>query len=529
MNFHLIPRGDTIPKTGVNTVYLQVDRWNDYSFVTMFYMSIHDAEGNYHEIGNVKIGFKGQTTEISTHTTLQDSFEALEENYFSLGQDIDYYRRIANLPVQIRVTVLTGLRDIVYNPDLISIAREEGVFSVSLLREVSLSVIKGQFARVLVGQPPLTNFEFKFVKPKEHNIAEVALNFKVKVNSTPSTNIHAIIGRNGVGKTTLLNSMIEAITSKGNASAKFFNIEGWQAQAISSDYFSSLVSVSFSAFDPFSPPQEQPDPAKGTCYFYVGLKDREVNGKHRTIPELREDCVRALVNCFSRSDKTSRWLRVIEKLGSDDNFSSMELSRLEDRYRQLRNTSNSEQIDSNEFRKRYYEDVETFLSRMSSGHAIVLLTISRLVATVEEKTLVLIDEPESHLHPPLLSAFVRALADLLHDRNGVAIIATHSPVVLQEIPKSCVWKINRIGLSVDCRRPEKETFGENVGVLTREVFGLEVVKSGFHDLLIASVDDGGSYDEIIDLYKDQLGFEARAILKALVTHRDRSLNNDATE
>ncbi len=40
---------------------------------------------------------------------------------------------------------------------------------------------------------------------------------------------------------------------------------------------------------------------------------------------------------------------------------------------------------------------------MSSGHAIVLLTVTKLVARVEEKTLVLIDEPESHLHPPLLS------------------------------------------------------------------------------------------------------------------------------
>ncbi|MDK7046806.1 AAA family ATPase, partial [Escherichia coli] len=100
---------------------------------------------------------------------------------------------------------------------------------------------------------------------------------------------------------------------------------------------------------------------------------------------------------------------------------------------------------------------------------------------------VLIDEPESHLHPPLLSAFIRALSDLLLDRNGLSIIATHSPVVLQEVPKRCVWKINRSRLSTESRRPDIETFGENVGILTREVFGLEVVKSGFHDLLVQSV------------------------------------------
>jgi predicted ATP-dependent endonuclease of OLD family len=72
-------------------------------------------------------------------------------------------------------------------------------------------------------------------------------------------------------------------------------------------------------------------------------------------------------------------------------------------------------------------------NKLSSGHKIVLLTITRLVETVEEKTLVMLDEPESHLHPPLLSAFIRALSELLILRNGVAIIATHSPVILQEL------------------------------------------------------------------------------------------------
>ena len=166
---------------------------------------------------------------------------------------------------------------------------------------------------------------------------------------------------------------------------------------------------------------------------------------------------------------------------------------------------------------------------MSSGHAIVLLTITRLVATVEEKTLVLLDEPESHLHPPLLSAFVRALADLLHDRNGVAIIATHSPVVLQEIPRSCVWKIYRVGTNVTSGRPTIETFGENVGVLTSEVFRLEVERSGFHDLLAKSVKTGRTYEEIVADYNSQLGFEGRAILKALIANRDRSNSHDATE
>jgi predicted ATP-dependent endonuclease of OLD family len=72
---------------------------------------------------------------------------------------------------------------------------------------------------------------------------------------------------------------------------------------------------------------------------------------------------------------------------------------------------------------------------------------------------------------------------LLIDRNGVAIVATHSPVVLQEVPRSCAWNLRRTGAVVNAERLELETFGENVGTLTREVFGLEVTHSGFHKML----------------------------------------------
>nr|WP_279487084.1 AAA family ATPase [Aeromonas veronii] len=119
-------------------------------------------------------------------------------------------------------------------------------------------------------------------------------------------------------------------------------------------------------------------------------------------------------------------MKAINTLESDENFAQMNLQELA--------SSSESNFETTALKK---------IQLMSSGHAIVLLTITRLVATVEEKTLVLIDEPESHLHPPLLSAFIRALSELLYDRNGVSIIATHSPVVLQEIPKSCAWKMNR--------------------------------------------------------------------------------------
>jgi predicted ATP-dependent endonuclease of OLD family len=162
-------------------------------------------------------------------------------------------------------------------------------------------------------------------------------------------------------------------------------------------------------------------------------------------------------------------------------------------------------------------------NRLSSGHKIVLLTITRLVELIEEKTLVLIDEPESHLHPPLLSAFIRSLSELLIARNGMSIIATHSPVVLQEAPKECVWMLRRYGAECVAERPTLETFGENVGILTREAFGLDVSKTGFHKMLADAVEEGRTYDEILEHFNNKLGAEARAILRALCAQRTEDL------
>ena len=371
-----------------------------------------------------------------------------------------------------------------------------------------MATIRGQFKRLLDGGVPLTDFDFRYIKPQTDEYSGIELKFRIEPDSKPSTNIHALIGRNGAGKTMLLNDMVGSIINYAPNTTGTFLETRYGDSRISKDYFSRLVFVSFSAFDAFNPSHEQSDPSLGTDYYYVGLK--KIGGDSdkselKTLDELREEFSKSLALCLSQTGKKSRWLKAISTLESDENFAEIGLE-------QLTRTPGVKR------EKAAY----SLISRMSSGHALVLLSITRLVETVEEKTLVLIDEPESHLHPPLLSAFIRALSELLFDRNGVAIIATHSPVVLQEVPRSCVWKITRSGLALSTSRPEIETFGENVGILTREVFGLEVAKSGFHSLLEKSVAKGTSFDRIMDEYMGQLGFEAQAVLRAMLSHRDKN-------
>ncbi|WP_265452714.1 AAA family ATPase [Aeromonas salmonicida] len=504
MNFILVPRNSRMPTEGTKTAYLHIDHWNDFSFVTMFYLIYFDEHGVLHDLGNIKIGFKGQTTDIATYSKLSDSFENLPNDFFSLGEDSEYYRKISHdLPKIIRDELLSGLNDIVYNQDLLARIKDEKVFGTSLLRSTSISTIKGQLSRILSGDAELTPYNFSFTRSETESLSDLYLSFKVSPDSKPQTNIHAVIGRNGVGKTTLLNSMISSVI-QGDFSFGYFTEESifGQARKISSEYFSSIVSVSFSVFDPFNPPEEKADPSKGTCYYYIGLKQNSKESL-KTLEQLHIEFYSSLRNCLKIPSKKERWLKAIRTLESDSNFAEMDLSILTN--------------VSSENLKKYALHL---ISKMSSGHAIVILTITKLVEKVEEKTLLLIDEPESHLHPPLLSAFTRALSDLLFNRNGIAIIATHSPVLLQEIPKTCVSKITRYGKSTSISRPDIETFAENVGVLTREVFGLEVIKSGFHDLLQASVDKGGTYEDILSNYAGQLGIEGKFLLRTMISIRE---------
>jgi predicted ATPase len=490
----------------VNSVYLKIDHWNDFSFVTMFDIVVFDELGAVHDLGSVKIGFLGQTIDVATYSTIPPPFSALGPQYFSVGMDVAYYVALSRCSDNFRAEFFSAMRDVAFDPRILSGARDEKVFQTSLLRSLGINTITDQYQRIIAGGVPLTDFSFRFTQVPSERLAGYQLDFHVKATSTPSTNIHAIIGRNGVGKTTLLNNMTKAIMDRQNVESSFDTFSRFKYTSIERNYFSGLVSVSFSAFDPFNPPDEQPDPSKGTCYFYVGLKSYadESGALLKSQNDLADELVESLSVCLSESARTKRWLEAINNLETDDNFAEMNLGQLAD----LRNQNLEQQARS-------------LLRRMSSGHAIVLLTITKLVARVDEKTLVLFDEPESHLHPPLLSALLRSLSRLLTNRNAIAIIATHSPVVLQEIPKSCVWKITRAGLASASQRPETETFGENVGVLTREVFGLEVSKSGFNALLSAEATRGRSYEQVLEAFDSQLGLEGRAILRSIMHRTDR--------
>lgn len=505
------PHGYLIHNTG----------WNDwFKYQTSFVLVVVDATGLKHELGTVKIGQAGLLpgdagapgTRIPQVPT---TFEVLPEAYFSIGQGETYYETLNTLPADLRYAVLLGLRDCAYDLGRFDAMANEYVMRESLLRSVDAGTVRRRLHRLAHGNAELTPFSFEFTTqnsiavglPVDGSAAiavpiGMTLRFDVAPESSPPTNVHVLIGRNGVGKTRCLKGIASAVLGGQDVASLVGTLQ--HTDAAEHAEFAGLVFVSFSAFDDFDLP---PVVRSGLRAKRVGLRYHDdATGEVRicTPEQLAADFADSFGNCRAGL-RAERLRQALSTLENDTLFAEADVASLL-------------ALGDDDWEAACV----TLFRRLSSGHAIVLLTITRLVELVDERTLVLLDEPESHLHPPLLSAFVRALTDLLVRRNGVGLIATHSPVVLQEVPARCAWMLNRTGRVASAERPPVETFGENVSVLTREVFRLELTTTGFYRLIGQAVDTLHGYEEVLAKFGGQVGAEGRALTRALVLERDQS-------
>lgn len=504
MLFKVVGRWGADAQAPTGTCFLIIDNWDDYTFKTTFELSAAGTNKQVVSIGEVKIGRFGMTGG-NERIELGSQFEALREDYFSVGQSAEYYENLeVVLGPELKAQFLTAIRDVAADADLFERARDEEVMQTSLLRSISAVTVEGQFRRLARGESRVIGYDFAYGSDGLDVPGHGRMTFSVKPNSDPPTNIHALIGSNGAGKTRMIERMSRALSDPATGDP-----HGRMELDDGSTDFAGIVNVSFSAFDELDTYDSKSAGLRAIRRKYIGLRvddqiGSDTNGPGpskrvtRSVADLAGQFIKSL-GVVSRSDALrDRWLDAIATLTSDPLLRDVDLPLW---------VADSDAVEA----------ARVPFVALSSGHKIVLLTVTRLVELVEERTLVFMDEPESHLHPPLLSAFVNALSGLLTDTNGVAIAATHSPVVLQEIPRSCVWVLRRAGTQTVARRPSLETFGENVGELTQDVFRLEITKSGFHARLRAAAEDHQTYASLLAAFNNELGSEARALAQLLVS------------
>lgn len=504
-----------------DVVYLLEDGWDDwFQYSTLYIMIYIDKKGVRHRIGGVKIGQRKQS---ERRPQLEESFEKLDHRFFSLGASDKYYENLNRLSNRsnLREEILDALNDIAKNLELLDEVVSLDVVKTSLLRDKTITTVRGQYHRMAGGGARLTDYNFSYCLPRretenDDEDEKIKLEFDVIPEQIPPTNIHVLIGKNGVGKSTLLRNMLRSLQS--TARREYGNMDMGD-----SNDFANIVFVSFSAFEEYLQIEN-----REISYLHIGLLKKEGIKNH---DELSEEFAESLY-VISRKSRNDVWLKILSILESDNTFIELNIkgwsdvvyeeSEVKEAEEQSPKMQGESLYEYNERIKKpiFIRKVVGKFKQLSSGHKVILLTIAKLVEAVEEKTLVILDEPEEHLHPPLVSAFIRALSYLLVYRNGVGIVATHSPVIVQEVPKKCVWILRRSGDELVVNRPQIETFGENLSVLTSEIFGFEVTNSGFHKMLNDTVAKQKNYKRALGVFRGELGEQGKIILKSLMYEKE---------
>ncbi|RKG31805.1 ATP-binding protein [Acinetobacter guerrae] len=541
MNFYIISNSEQENLRSRNAPYflLRIDNWNDFNYRTQFYTSFIDEKYEKHDFGFTKIVFdniwkeKLNPDEFYNYVDfIPKKFSRLEGGFYSVG-DIYFYKRLKEFfKISEMRLILNSLNDIAVDLSRLEevLSKDLGVVGTSLMRDYKREEIRNKIHRMANGGVELTPYYFNF-EYLLNNMKTKKLDFKVEPNSLPPTNIHVVIGGNGVGKTTFLNTILKEYF-EGEVEYPF-------ASGSSMGVLLNLVVVSYSPFDRLFKGIDI-NSIKNRKYSYIGLREDPTIYKtenYKNISETNKEFVIALFKCKHSSVLKEKWLHLISILEIDGYFKNRNLKELIELI-DIKVLYLEKDLDVEQVIEKYTdkileknEEVIQKFQEFSSGHKIILLSLTSLVAEVIEKSLVIYDEPETYLHPPLISAYIRALSWLMIDRNAVAVIATHSPVILQEVPRKSVWIISREGDEFGADRPPIETFGESVSTLTKEVFNLKIKKSGFYTLLEdttkkvfgehSSLSLSELYDLVVDKFNGEVGDEAQNIIISIINKMKR--------
>jgi ABC-type transport system involved in cytochrome c biogenesis ATPase subunit len=454
------------------------DNWDDYGHKTLFHLYYFDRAKRQTVLGDVKI----LQSEKST-TTLRFPFEDLPDDCVSLGQELSYYSTAKDLGTRGR-SVLRSLNDVVLRPDLLDSVETKSGFRNSLVRsnEAKRALRYGLFA--LEGEARSKEYRFGYSGQIPGADGPVDVDFNLDAKDPVPGRIAAIIGRNGVGKTQFLARLaIDLATPIRLSKQSADQVE--QAFTPRRPLFSRVIALSFSAFDKFLRPQK-----KNISYIYCGVRDD--NGK------------------LSRTALEAKHLDFLKRI------EEQERSRIWEQHIAAILGVRARDVSFRRYVESLNDESEPSLS---SGQSILTYFTSAALAYLKEDSLVLFDEPEIHLHPAAVAVLMQVLHSLLEEFDSYAILATHSPVVIQEVPGRRVIRFDRQANVTTASALPQESFGENISELTRIVF--ETVESpSFYKSVLKNLRQERSFEEVSSLFNDQLSLHAAAYLASLEPEGD---------
>ncbi|WP_208453664.1 AAA family ATPase, partial [Burkholderia gladioli] len=151
---------------------------------------------------------------------------------------------------------------------------------------------------------------------------------------------------------------------------------------------------------------------------------------------------------------------------------------------------------------------------LSSGEISFLRFAAQASLYIENGSLLLFDEPETHLHPNFISQFVVLLNRLLTNTGSAAIIATHSVYFVREVFREQVSVLRTTDDGFVVTEPLRlQTFGADVGAISYFVFGEDEpskLATEVEDRLLKRFE---TWEQLYQVYKNELSPEMLGSLR----------------
>jgi len=347
------------------------------------------------------------------------------------------------------------------------------------LKEVKFLIQNGKInaisnSSIVNERSPDINFKFQFQIKEALSPHIIDFNFEAG-NDLPNR-FFCLIGKNATGKTKTLSQL--AIKLANN------NEEG----TLEPDRptFSKVIASSFSYFDNFVLPYPE-----DISYEFIGIRTSK---GLCTKKELTSIIWEAYLNLTQDIRKRELWIECIKR-SLEINYLSFDLNELDAL------STKSEFIDKTE---------EIF----SSGQKIIFHFLTRFISIIEINSLLIFDEPETHLHPNITGRLLRTINFIMVEYDSYCILATHSPIIVQEIPSKFIRIVDRRENIPLVYQPSIECFGENLSTISNSIFYANQEKE-LYKILFDDMAKNSSIKKIEQNFNNKLSLNARLYLQTI--------------
>lgn len=475
------------------------DNWNDYGYYTWFHLWLLNTEDKdkWYGLGDLKIIHKDDG---EVYSQIPDAFETLDDNFCSLGINISFYKTLLDcFGNEGAKEILAALKDCSIDATVRERFNTSQSYKVSLLREISTQEVIDDALLLIENEDAGNIFSFGYHFTPPYNTECIAdWNVHFDFDAKKYKRVVAIIGENGVGKTQMLSDMLRDLTE--NNDDKFTH----------KPLLRNILVLCSSEFDA-----------------YQTIKKGNGNYNVRNLSVVQDDYT---------VDKLAGSILTILDRGTF--LAHGDMLAVWQHYMELLKKQIGEEIDDllivppktedNPYPKPYLNKkrLEQLVKQFSTGQLQLFTLITHVCAYIHLNSLVVLDEPEIHLHPRLVTDFFSCLGELLFYFGSYALVPTHSPLVIRECVNGNVYLMQRTNDDiVHIGLVPFRTFGQDLTTLYENVFGYEEKRTFYYGVIRSMAKNHrASYKRVVEqLEADgvRLDINSRSIIKEIFLKIER--------